>query len=258
MTKTSRRASLSALARLPLQNALTRVLRLTLPAPVQRFARDALRRVLRDFPLVAELLELARVVRSGGGDAGVVTGTATETDSATETETDSATDSDSATETDSATDSDSDSASVSGSVSDSGAGIEALLGELRGPSAERAAAAVERLALSKDPRARAALLAVVRNQDGYLHPLPRVAALRALAADGDGAARTAIVAAVGGVSAELSLAAIAALVQYAPESAADPIRRVVDDRSGYFAPEVRMAAERALRQLPDRIVPGQN
>jgi hypothetical protein len=102
------------------------------------------------------------------------------------------------------------------------------------------------------------LLAAVRNQDGHLHPLPRVAALRALASAAGGPAREAIVAAVSGVSAELSLAAIAALVQYAPQHAADPIRAVVDDRTGYFAPEVRAAAESALRQLGDRIVPGQN
>ncbi|HMI93285.1 MAG TPA: hypothetical protein VK509_18065 [Polyangiales bacterium] len=118
--------------------------------------------------------------------------------------------------------------------------------------------AVERLAVSADPRAHAALLAAVCNQDGLLHPLPRVAALRALAADAHGPALAAIVAAVSGVSAELSLAAIAVLVQYAPEHAAEPIRRVVDDRTGYFAPEVRAAAESALLQLGTGIVPGQN
>jgi len=254
MAKTSARSSLLALARLPLQDALARVVQRVLPAPVQQFARDALRRVLRDFPLVAELLELSRVVRErvpAGGTTAVVGEGGFETRpyergygavNAWGV----------------AAGSVSGSASRSASDSASDFAIDALLADLRGPSAEVAAVAVERLAVSRDPRARAALLAAVRNQDGVLHPLPRVAALRALAADAHGPARAAIVAAVSGVSAELSLAAIAALVQYAPEHAADPIRRVVEDRSGYFAPEVRAAAESALLQLGTGFVPGQN
>ena len=71
----------------------------------------------------------------------------------------------------------------------------------------------------------------------------------ALAKDRSDAVRAAIVAAIDSASAEVSLAAIAALAQHAPEHASAPIRRVVEDRSGYFAPEVRAAAERALQRL---------
>jgi hypothetical protein len=240
----SARRSLLALARSPLPNALLRALSLAMPAPVQRFARDAYRRVLRDFPLVAELLELGRVVLDG---AGVQAAGARAPASAQPVRTPVVPPAVSAQPV-----------RVAGVEPAAAAepvavatqpGFERLVAEVRGPSAEQAAAAVDRIAASGDPRAREVLLTALRNSDGYLHPLPRVAALRALARDPSPQAREAIVAAVSGVSAELSLAAIAALTEHAPVQALAPIRRVVDDRSGYFAPEVRVAAETALRKL---------
>jgi HEAT repeat protein len=48
------------------------------------------------------------------------------------------------------------------------------------------------------------------------------------------------------VDAEVSLAAIAALAEFAPELAARHVVPLVEDRSGYFLPFVRLAATRAL------------
>ena len=237
----SARRSLLALARSPLPTALLRALGVALPAPVQRFARDAYRRVLRDFPLVAELLELGRVVRDNAGAQATAVNAPAAVPPARVQPVRAPVVSPAPTAQASP--------ARTAPADAHQPGFERLVAELRGPSAEQSAAAVERIAASGDERAREVLLSTLRNSDGYLHPLPRVAALRALSRDPSEQARAAIVAAVSGVSAELSLAAIAALTEHAPAQALAPIRHIVDDRSGYFAPEVRVAAEQALRKL---------
>jgi hypothetical protein len=242
-----------SIARAPIQGVLSRLLQLQLPAPVQRFAQGTMRRVLREFPLLGELLELSRVVIERAAGNGVVSAPVTVAAvAAVPTSKPVAP----------AVVSAAGVAGVAAAVTpvsavapSNGAGKLAssardrLLAELRGPSAEAALAAVEAMAASGDPQAYETLLATLRNTDGYFHPLVRVAAMRALADDRSEAVRAAIVASIDSVSAEVSLAAIAALTQYPPELALAPIKRVVEDRSGYFAPEVRAAAERALDRL---------
>ena len=241
--------SLLTLARAPIQGVLSRLLQLQLPAPVQRFAQGTMRRVLREFPLLGELLELSRVVIERAAGSGMVSAPVTVAGVAAVPTTKPVA---------------AGVASVAGIAAvpvvsavapSNGAGKlgssvrDRLLADLRGPSAEAALTAVEAMAASGDPQAYETLLATLRNTDGYFHPLVRVAAMRALADDRSEPVRAAIVASIDSVSAEVSLAAIAALTQYAPEHALAPIKRVVEDRSGYFAPEVRAAAERALDRL---------
>jgi hypothetical protein len=223
---------------------LARVVKVQLPAPVQRFARGTMRRLLREFPLLGELLELSRVVIDRVTESGVVSVPVSAAAVAAVPTSQPVRRAVSGV----APRQHPNAQGANGTVA-SALDVPALLGELRAPSAEAAIAAVEALAASSDPRAHDGLLAIVRNTDGYFHPLVRVAALRALAGDRSEAVRAAIVASIDSVSAEVSLAAIAALAQYAPEHAGVPIRRVVEDRSGYFAPEVRAAAERALQRL---------
>jgi hypothetical protein len=237
--------NLSTLARAPLQLVLARVVKVQLPAPVQRFAHGTIRRLLRELPLLGELLELSRVVIDRVTAEGVVS--APVSAAAVAAVPTSKPVARAATAVASAAQvnlGDDQRANGSPAVE-----VPALLDAQRAPSAEAAIAAVEALASSSDPRAHDGLLAILRNADGYFHPLVRVAALRALAEDRTEPVRAAIVAAIDSASAEVSLAAIAALAQHAPEQASAPIRRVVEDRSGYFAPEVRAAAERALQRL---------
>ncbi len=224
--------SLLTLARSELRDALVRVARLPWPGPVQRYAQDTLGRALRYFPVLAELL---------GWPAQRVPAPAAQPAPAQP-----------AAQPPSAPARPADSGATNGGGSRPALDVDAALAALRGPSAEAAASAAETLAACVDPRARAALLEVVYNLDGYFHPLPRVAALRALARERSEPALRAIVAAVDSVSAEVSLAAIGALVESAPEHALAPIRRVVEDPSNYFAAEVRAAAERALARLSAR------
>lgn len=250
MALSSARRSLLALARSSLPSVLSRALSVALPAPVQRFARDAYRRVLRDFPLVSELLELGRVVLENAGQPAAPASPAPApamplSAQPVRAQAVAPRPEPVAVPRPAPT-------AVPAAAREPGPSFERLAAELRGPSAEQAANAVERIAASGDARARELLLGVLRNNDGYLHALPRVAALHALARDPSESVRAAIIAAVNGVSAELSLAAIAALTEHAPVHALAPIRLVVDDRSGYFAPEVRAAAEQALRRLTAR------
>lgn len=231
--------SLLTLARAPIQGVLSRLLQLQLPAPVQRFAQGTMRRVLREFPLLGELLELSRVVIERAAGSGMVSAPVTVAGVAAVPTTKPV-----------ATAPVAPVAAPSNGAGKLGSSVrDRLLADLRGPSAEAALTAVEAMAASGDPQAYETLLATLRNTDGYFHPLVRVAAMRALADDRSEPVRAAIVASIDSVSAEVSLAAIAALTQYAPEHALAPIKRVVEDRSGYFAPEVRAAAERALDRL---------
>lgn len=234
----------SASARAPIQLVLARVVKVQLPAPVQRFAQGTMRRLLREFPLLGELLELSRVVIDRVTAEGVVSAPVSAAAVAAVPTSQPVKRATSAVAPAQVSLVDGNRANGSQAVD-----VVTLLGELRAPSAEAAIAAVEALARSGDRRAHDGLLAILRNADGYFHPLVRVAALRALADDRSDAVRAAVVAAIDSASAEVSLAAIAALAQYAPEHASAPIRRVVEDRSGYFAPEVRAAAERALQRL---------
>lgn len=124
--------------------------------------------------------------------------------------------------------------------------IEALLRALEDSSAEVAAAAVDVLSQKRDPRVRPVLLKLLANDAGYYSPVTRAAAVQGLTRVLEAKQFGPVLKAIEDVDAEVSLAAIAALAERAPELAGTHLIPVLADRSGYFLPFVRMAAAKAL------------
>ena len=122
--------------------------------------------------------------------------------------------------------------------------ISGLVDALRDTSAEVAAAAAGSLAHQRDPRAATALRAVVANVDRFYDSATRAAAIAALAsrkADLDP-----VFEAVRDLDAEVSVAAIFAILEFAPQAAAKQLLPVLRDRTNYFLPLVRVAALHVL------------
>lgn len=131
--------------------------------------------------------------------------------------------------------------------------LDALIAELRGPSAELAAVAAIKLGARREPEAIQALRQALDNCDGYYSPLTRVAALQAFAHTLTQSPSLEdlepVLSLVRDIDAEVSMAAIDAVVQRAPANVAiDRLLPVVLDESGYFLPIVRAAATRALER----------
>jgi len=223
--------TLLTLARVPVQSALARLVQLPWPVPVQRFMSGGMQRLLSAFPVLSELLARSRTVidRAAGqglGRAPIPVERSAPAAASTPVE-----------------------PIVAPAPPLSASALEQLLQDLRGPIVEPAVAAVEKLAHASEAEAHAALVGVIDNADGFFHPLVRVAVLHALAADRSPAVRQAVITAIDSLSAEVSLAAIAVIAQYPNPHAVAQLQRVVEDRSGYFAPEVVGAAEQALKRF---------
>lgn len=132
--------------------------------------------------------------------------------------------------------------------------IDVLICALRDPSAEVACSVVDALATKQAPRIADVLQEVLSNSDGYFSPITRAAALSALARRGE---MTRVFAAVNDLDAAVSVAAIAAIAEHAPQDASEHLMPVLRDRSSYFLPLTRVAAARALeksRALPQAVV----
>jgi HEAT repeat protein len=127
---------------------------------------------------------------------------------------------------------------------------QALIGALRDRSVEVAVDAVHSLASIAGSEARATLREVLENPEGFYHPLVRAAAVHALGKLALGADAARIVQALSDADAEVSIAAIAALVVGAPEQASGALLRVVANPEGFFLPVTRLAAARGLERLP--------
>lgn len=126
----------------------------------------------------------------------------------------------------------------------------ALIGALRDRSVEVAVDAVHALVSSAGGSARPTLREALDNPDGYYHPLVRAAAVHALGKLGSSADVERIEQALRDGDAEVSIAAIAALILAAPERAGDALSRVVENPDGFFLPITRLAAARGLARLP--------
>jgi HEAT repeat protein len=124
--------------------------------------------------------------------------------------------------------------------------LEPLVRALQDPSAEVAATAIDSLARFRDGRVTFALEHVLRNREGYFSPVTRAAAVHGLARGARDGQLGPVVEALSDLDGEVSLAAIAALGEYAPALVAQHLLPLVEDRSGYFLPFVRLAAIRAL------------
>ena len=124
--------------------------------------------------------------------------------------------------------------------------IDGLLSAIHDPSAEVAAAAIDSLSRKHDSRIAAAFERVLDNREGYYSPVTRASAVlglgRLLGKRGLGP----VARALSDVDAEVSLAAIAALSEHAPDHAAEHIVPLLEDRSGYYLPFVRLSAVHGL------------
>jgi len=126
--------------------------------------------------------------------------------------------------------------------------VTALISALEDPSAEVAAAAAGALAHHEDARALRALRQVLENPEGHLSPITRAAALSSLADRLSGAELAPVLDAVRDQDAEVSIAAIAAIAERAPERSESHLLPVVRNEAGYFLPLVRLAATKALER----------
>ena len=124
-----------------------------------------------------------------------------------------------------------------------------LIESLRDGSAEVAVSAAEALRGHPGEATVAALVRAVDNEDGFFSPMTRAAAIRTLGAllpPGQGGP---VAAAVGAMDAEVSLAAIAALVERDDPRSADALLEVLENPRGFFLPLTRRAAARGLLTL---------
>jgi hypothetical protein len=126
--------------------------------------------------------------------------------------------------------------------------VTALIAALEDPSAEVAAAAASALAHQEDARALQALRQVLENPEGHLSPITRAAALSGLADRLSGAELAPVLDAVRDQDAEVSIAAIAAIAERAPERSELHLLPVLRNEAGYFLPLVRLAATKALER----------
>ena len=124
--------------------------------------------------------------------------------------------------------------------------VAALVHALSDPSVEVAVAAIQALAARHEVRIASALLEVVGSTDGYFSPVTRAAAITVLAKRLAVPELKPIFDAVRDVDADVSIAAIAAIAEHVPHAAATHILPLLEDRSGYFLPLVRLAATNAL------------
>jgi hypothetical protein len=132
-------------------------------------------------------------------------------------------------------------------------GLATLIAALRDPSAEVATVAALKLGARREPEASVALRDALSNSDGYFSPLTRVAALQAftlrLPAEPEASEVQTLITLVRDIDAEVSMAAIDAVAQRAPQALAiDCLLPVVIDETGFFLPIVRAAATRALER----------
>lgn len=135
--------------------------------------------------------------------------------------------------------------------------LDALVSAVRDPSAEVAIAAIGALARQPGARASADLVEVLRDAAGYISPYTRAAAVCAIGRHGGSAVVPLLLETVHDADAEVSIAAIGTLCELAPAEALPKLRTLLEDRSGYFLPAVRVATASALvraRVLDDALL----
>lgn len=126
--------------------------------------------------------------------------------------------------------------------------VDALVKAVRDPSTEVAVAAVEALACQPDPRAGNDLREVLRDTAGFVGPFTRAAAVEAIAKCQGLVAVPLLIETLHDGDAEVSMAAVVALARVAPAEAAPHLMSLLEDRSGYYLPVVRVTAAKALER----------
>lgn len=126
--------------------------------------------------------------------------------------------------------------------------VDALIRAVRDPSAEVAVAAVGALACQTDPRAAADLAEVIRETEGIVGPFTRAAAVEAIARCRGLAALPLLLETLHDGDAEVSMAAVTAVASLAPAESAPRLFALLEDRSGYYLPVVRLTTVKALER----------
>lgn len=126
--------------------------------------------------------------------------------------------------------------------------VDALIRAVRDPSAEVAVAAVGALACQTDPRAAADLAEVIRTTEGIVGPFTRAAAVEAIARCRGLGALPILLDAIHDGDAEVSMAAVIAASRVAPRESAARLHALLEDRSGYYLPVVRLTTAKALER----------
>jgi HEAT repeat protein len=124
--------------------------------------------------------------------------------------------------------------------------VAGLVRALSDPSVEVAVAAIQALSGRQEARVDSALREVVASTDGYFSPVTRARAIDVLAKRLARSDLGPIFDAVRDVDADVSIAAIIAIGEHAPQAASGILFPLLVDRSGYFLPPVRLAATQAL------------
>jgi len=125
----------------------------------------------------------------------------------------------------------------------------ALCVALRDPSAEVAAEAADALRHHRGTEAIDALSRVVENADGYFSGGVRAAAIRTLSAILPRGKGEPILAAVADADAEVSVAAIAGVVDRDEPGGGEALFSVLENPRGYYVSLTRSAAARGMRRL---------
>jgi hypothetical protein len=125
----------------------------------------------------------------------------------------------------------------------------ALCAALRDPSAEVAGEAADALRHHRGSEAIAALSKVVENADGYFSGGVRAAAIRTLSGMLPHGRGQSIIAAVADPDAEVSVAAIAGVVDRNEPGGDDALFAVLENPRGYYVSLARGAAARGMRRL---------
>jgi HEAT repeat protein len=124
--------------------------------------------------------------------------------------------------------------------------LDGLVSAVRDPSAEVAIAAISSLARQPGTRAAADLEEVFRDSAGYVSPYTRAAAVCAIARIRGADALHLLLDAVHDIDAEVSIAAIDLVADTGAAEGLPKLRTLLEDRSGYFLPAVRLATANAL------------
>jgi len=119
---------------------------------------------------------------------------------------------------------------------------------LRDPAAEVAVDAARTLRAGGGG-SMAPLLEVVENLEGFFHPVVRAAALETLAHLLPGGSGSVLADAAADPDLAVSLAAIGGLVARRDPLASDVLLSIVENLSGFYLPEARLAAARGLEAL---------
>jgi hypothetical protein len=127
--------------------------------------------------------------------------------------------------------------------------LTSLLAAAHDSDADTAREAVTSIGLLGDASAVNAVEAILRNVDGYFHPVVRAAASSTLAQLGDTRVVPTLIDTISDPIAEVSAESIRALAALGDFRAVEPLIAVVRNYNGYYRPIARRAAVFALAKL---------